>query len=478
MMIRQRLILLFSFCFFLHTGLLYAAKGETAGFVLPQYSQRISLDFKGADLKDVLKVFSKQIGANFIFDKDVQMGTTTVFLDNVPVEEALMQVLESNGLTYEYNEGMNLFVIKTKKEDEETLVTRMYPLNYASVDSSKMKLTGGTSSGAIGASLKSVLSSKGKVVDDARTNSLIVSDLEKNFPEIERMIARLDVPLKQVLIEVEMLDVSKSTSDTLGARFNLVGSFKTGTMTTPFPFNNLANKNETDGRTFEPATLTLSEAGVVLSFLKSKTDTISLARPRITTNENETATIQIATDEAIGIKTTTATDTTSPGQEVERYQTGVFLTVTPQVNRLTNEISLAIEPRVIDASIEKTFNGIDYKNPEERSVKVMLRVPNGQSVVIGGLLRRTKSDGRTSVPFLGSLPLIGAAFRSSEKENNDRELMVFLTPYVLESSQPLPQELKTEINKQLQLREQTTSDLRSGAVNRELDMLNRFNKER
>lgn len=464
--------------FFLVSGhsIISASQDDTGGFAFPQYSQKVSLDFKNADLKDVLKVFSKQIGANFILSKDVSASGITVYLDNVPVEEALNQVLSANGLAYEFNDSMNLFIVKVKEESQEKTATRVYALKYASVDSSKMKISGSSGEGGLKTALQTVLTSKGKVVDNPRTNSVIITDIESNFPEIEKMIARIDIPLKQVIIEVEMLDVSKSTSDKLGAKFNLQADYKAGTRTDYFPFDtpNVVNKYAGTAPTFTSGTLNLAGVTLALNFLKSQGDTKSLARPRIITNDNETATIQISTNEAIGLRDTSSTNNSITTKEAERYQTGVFLTVTPQVNGLTNEISMVVEPKVIDASGKSTFDGVDFANPEERSVKVNLRVQNGKTVVIGGLLRRASSDSRTSVPFLGKLPLIGAAFRSSDKTSSDRELMVFLTPYVVDSEQPMPSDLKSSINRQIETREQTAPDMRSGVIDSEMDKLNTF----
>ncbi|MBF0595305.1 MAG: hypothetical protein HQL22_10110, partial [Candidatus Omnitrophica bacterium] len=199
---------------------LYAAQGQDddAGFILPEYSKRITIDLKDAGLKDILKIFSKQMGANFIFEKNVPDDKITVLLNDVPVEQALKKVLASCDLTFTYDRDMNLITIKTidkEKDAASNLITRVYPLKYASLDSSKVR-PGGTFS----ASLQMALSPKGKIADESRTNSIIVTDVKEQFPEIERMLAKLDVPVRQVLIQVELLDVSESTLLTLGSKIN------------------------------------------------------------------------------------------------------------------------------------------------------------------------------------------------------------------------------------------------------------------
>ncbi len=444
------------------------------GFILPQFSQRISLDFKSADLKDVLKAFSVQIGANFIVRPDVTARPITVFLDNVPVEEAFSKVLSVNGLGYDYDESMNLFVIKIlAPEITEKPVTRVFQLRYASVDSSKLKVGGG----GFTAALSPALSDKGKIVDNARMNSLVITDIASNFPNIEKMLARLDVPVKQVIIEVEMLDVSKSTGDTVGAKFNLNASFSGTSRNGFFPFNedNITAKGGGPIAVASNATaVDFSGSKLALDFIKSKSDSKTLARPRIVTMDNETATIQISTDEAIGLVQQNSTYTPSATQQAERAKTGVFLSVTPQVNPLTEEITMAIEPKVIDANSKVIFGTATFFNPEERGMKVSLRVPNGKTIVIGGLLRRTVSDDSTSVPFLGSIPFLGKVFDHHDRSNRERELMVFLTPHVVDADLFSTSGGNAFQDHAEAAREQSSPDSRRGLIEREMDSVTSF----
>lgn len=461
-------------------GILRAAPAETNSFALPQYSQRVSMDFKGADLKDVLKVISKQIGVNFIVSKDAEAGSITVFLDNVPVEEALTQVLLANGLIYEFNESMNLIVIKPKSKDEEPLVTRVYQLKYASVDSSKIKTESG-STASLTAGLTPALSAKGKIVDDARTNSIIVTDLEKKFPDIERLLARLDVPVRQILIEMEILDVTKGTVDTLGSKIKLAASLNDTDKAAVFPWRsnkktllNLSNPAIVDKVSVAGTngSISFANGALILDFLKNDSNTHTLARPRIVTADNISALIQITTNEVIGATTIQSTSTnTNDSTTLERYTTGVTLKVTPQVNPVTNEILMAVEPKAIDAGSDQNLVGITthFKNPEERSVKVFVRVANGETAVIGGLLRRADNSVEDSVPFLSKLPVLGWLFKHKSTIKNERELIVFLTPHVLDGDQPMPQDVKNDFGRQLQLREQSLADPRAGLIETELN---------
>ncbi len=465
---------IFSIIGFMATALILSSLFSQAGwattadlekFIYPEYSKTISMDFKEADLNDVLKIFSQQSGLNFIAAQNIADKKITLFLDNVPVEEALERILTANGLTYEIQTGSNIFIVKGIPQSGKTVETRVYRLKFATVPSSKLNQTisikdkadtiGSASAGSSSASssatastqsesgltsaIKAVLSEEGTIVEDPRTNSLIITDIPGQFPLIEQTLARLDVPVPQILIEVEMLDVSKEAADKVGVKIGESPLTFSGAQRQHFyPWNQ--NELLREGKVSEPSYTagTISAAGLTatLQLLRTQSDTKNLARPRILTLNNETAQIKIATNEAIGIATVTgsADSLSSQSVEAERVETGVFLTVTPQANLLTQDIVMAISPRVIQARTGGTFQGNTFKDPEERGAKTMMRVHDGDTVILGGLLRSDLADTRTKVPLLGDVPILGTAFRHKNKVNSERELMIFLTPHILDEN--------------------------------------------
>jgi len=427
-------------------------------FVFPEYSRKISMDFKGAQLNDVLKIFSQQSGLNFIAARDIADVEITLYLDNVPVEQALERILHANNLTYEIQPESGIFVVKPVTKPEVDLVTRIYQLKHASVPSSKLLSTiamagstpgsstpataGSSASTDIITAIQSVLSERGKITENPRTNSLIITDMASQFPIIEDTIAKLDVPIPQILIEVEMLDISKQTADTIGIKYGGTPFVFTGASRTdyyPWDYNELVRTGKVVETASDPArdyttgSLNFSGLSATLQFLRTQTDTKNLARPRILTLNNETAQIQIATDEAIGSTTVTSSSqsTSTASVEAERAQTGVFLTVTPQANLLTGEITLAIEPKVIQARTGGTFGGRTFKDPEERASRAILRIKTGDTIMLGGLLRTDYDSTVTKIPILGDLPIVGGAFRHKDKTVKDRELVIFITPHIL-----------------------------------------------
>lgn len=431
-------------------------KSSVEEYLYPEDNKTISMDFRGAPLNDVLKLLSRQSNMNFIASKEVLGKTVTVYFDNVPIEEALEQILSANDLAYEVKPGSNIFLVRQSDRPAKRLITRVYSLQYATVTSSKLhktlsagdKGTGGASSSSsdsgIVAAVKALLTQDGSIIEDQRTNSLIVTDIPGQFPFIEQTITRLDVRIPQILIEVEMLDISKSTADLLGVKFGDTPMTFTGAeRDSIYPFNrnrameNAAKMGEQgfefeDNAEYRLSTLSFQGLTIALQFLRTHSDTRNLARPRILTLNNETAEISIKTDEAIGIASvTTASEGTSVSiAKAERVETGVFLRVTPQANVENREITMAIEPKVIQARTGQTFSSQTFKDPEERGTKSILRVKDGDTIILGGLLRTNMEETKTRVPVLEKIPILGAAFRHKDEAESQRELIIFITPHI------------------------------------------------
>lgn len=439
---------------------------SSSSFLYPGYSQKISMDFQNASLVDVLKIFSQQTKINLVSSEELTAKRITVYLDNVPVEQALEQVLRANNLTYQLQPDSNIYVVKPITKTDSELLTRVYLLKYANVSTARISKTlkivysigedttnevtesstggdgGGSgeenSTGIMGA-IKGILTPKGKIMEDPRTNSLTVTDIASNFTNIETAIAKLDIAVPQVLIEVEMLEVSKENADKIGIKYGETPlTFSGASRDHVYPWNQ--NELLAKGYAFAEAEYrvgTISAAGMtaILQFLQTQTDTKNLARPRILTLSNQPAQIKISTNESVGVKqqTSSAQNIATSSSEAERVETGVFLTVTPQVNIINNEITMAVVPKVITTRLSTVFNNNTFfKDPEERGSLSILRVTSGNTVVLGGLLREDRSTITTKIPILGDIPFIGAAFRHKSDAIANRELIIFLTPHILE----------------------------------------------
>jgi type IV pilus assembly protein PilQ len=414
--------------------------------IFDQEMSRISMDFKDADLKDVLKVFSQQAKLNFVASKEVEGRKITLYLQDVPVDEALEKILEANNLNYEKDDDSDIFIVKGVTEPEIATMTKVFYLKYARVSSSrlnseikdKFKGSGAETSGAgtndITGAITKILSANGRVVEDSRTNSLIVTDSPNRFPIIENTIARLDISIPQVMIEIEILDVNKNVLDQMGVKFSDTVLQYTGpSRETVFPLDRKMLENATSQVTHF-GKMSAESLTATLQLLSTHTDTKYLARPRLVTLSNETSEIKIAVNEAVGVTTETVATGGATGtvtQSAERYETGISLRVTPQVNIENRDITMFLETSVTQAKAGTiTLQGNTLKDPETRGTKSTVMVPDGETIVIGGLIRTDDSQVKKKIPILGDIPFFGAAFRYREGNTQNRELIVFITPHI------------------------------------------------
>lgn len=470
-------LFLFVIIFSLH--ILVPKLSATADISLPDPGVTISMDLQDANLKDVLKIFSMQSGLNFIASEAVQDRKITLFLDKVTVDTAIDKLFRANNLSYELDKNSNIIIVKDWGAPQIETVTKVFYLKYATVSSSSMKeemrstlgsgpsSTGTTSSSTssstststttnngkwnseteagITSVIKKILSKDGTLIEDYRTNSLIVTDTPSRMAIITQTIAALDVPVPQIMLEVEMLDVSKNAVDKLGFLYSqspLKIGINGSSAEWGFPFKSWENITGAGFGSIGINTLTGAAANtytMTLDFLTTQTDTKYLARPRILTLNNETAEIKMVTQQSVGVTSTTEASTATTSASVERAETGVLLRVTPQVNPETGEITMFINPQVSEASKGNvlTSNGESYQfyDPEVRTTKSAVRIKDGETVIIGGLLRNITVQTETKLPFLGDIPFVGAMFRHKDKSRDEqRELLVFITPHIVKDS--------------------------------------------
>ena len=409
---------------------------------------KITLDLKDASLRDVLKMLSVQSGLNFISSEAVADRRITLFLDNVMLKAAMDKIFAVNNLTYELDRESSIFIVKDWGSPSLESDTRVYSLKYARVSNSRLNQGSSSSSGSTGSSsggglkdaLGIVMSAQGKIIEDPATNSIIITDMPSKFPVIEKVITNLDVLVPQVMIEVEILDVDKSDVDKLGLKFSGTDWLKyTGPNFGPvYPFSGATLASGLLGDTGSTrAAWNMSSLTVALDFLQTRSSTKFLARPKIFVLNNETAELKLSSDEAIGSQTTTTSSegTANTTTAAERAETGVSLKVTPQISMATGEVTMTLEPTVKEAVTGLTVGTQSTKDVEERSFKSTIRIKDGQTVILGGLIRKKSALTNTNVPFFSQIPVLGMFFRHKEDgPRRDREILVFITPRIIKSS--------------------------------------------
>ena len=457
-------------------------------------NKRVSVNVNNMPIGTFLSSIARQSKINFIMDNEKYAEKkVTASLKDVTAKEALDTLLRVQGLTYQRIGKSDNYVITQRSDESPDLITKVFTLNYVSLqpqstmtqniknimpaDSTSTALgsgssglssvnvfdssssssgpgftlgsgNGGSVSGSSGSNdgsaildvIKSVLSAKGRIAVDARTNKLIVSDVPEVFPQIEAILAELDVKAPQILIEAQIVEVSKSSGFDVGFNWNIEGSFTAGSTDVPWTWfkkdssGNIlkwfgANDSEAKGSGWE---LDFSTLSVVFKALMSNGEARSLGKPKVITMNNSPAVITSAREAAVSNvtkNTNSGSDTSYSG--VERKTVGLKLTVTPQVNK-EGYVTLTVAPSYSDLvpseSLSKDQESYDTVT---RAVSTLVRVKSGQTVVLGGLLQSSEKETVTKVPLLGQIPVLGWLFTNKVKSKSTTDLVIFLTPTVL-----------------------------------------------
>jgi len=382
----------------------------------------ISMDFKDANLKDVLKVFSQQSGLNFVASDKIEDKKITLYFKDVEVQDALDRILDAHNLTYKYSKDSDIFLVEPTGKEELPTVTRIYNLNYATLEKATAAGTAETGDGGIKSIIEKLLSKQGTIMADTRTNSLIVRDIPAQFPLIERTIAKLDTQTLQVMIEAEVLETTVNLAERLGTGMTFMGDkgsymdFSTNYHDSGYTFYGVLNHTEFAG---------------LLDMLESQGKLKYLARPRVLSLNNETAQIDIATWETIGVDLQTTTEGTLSVESGEREWVGTKLKVTPHINK-EGFIVMEVEPEV-SRTFDTKLSGYEgkFRDVFKKSAKAKVMVKDGETLVIGGLTTGQEEESRRQVPFLGNIPILGWLFKGREASEQKGELVIFVTPRII-----------------------------------------------
>ncbi len=380
--------------------------------------------------------------------------------ENVTAEDALHEVLDNYGLMLVVNPKTNIGRV-TRKPTQLPLVTTLVQLKYSSptnlVDIVKSTFT----------------DPRSKITPDLRTSQLVIVTTEKDLYAITNLIEQLDKPTKQVLIEARLLETAKSPksikgidwSGTLqGQNISFGNGITRGTTTTRMP-GDVTTTTLPSGRTmdtassrssattlitslgqgglsldtargFFPSTAFLNADGVnaVLSFLNSEDDTEVVATPRAVTADNQMAILSVTRAFPI-FQVTPGSANVAAGAQVQYTNLGTILKVTPRIAANSN-VALKVIPEVsnIDSKDKQVINGeINEANVYAiRKMEADVMVPSGNTLVMGGLLSDSSTRSYTKVPVLGDIPGIGMAFRRDSKARNKANLLIFITPTIIQ----------------------------------------------
>ena len=408
----------------------------------PKYTgEPISLNLKDVDLKDFFRLIHEISGLNLIVDPNVT-GSVTLVLDAVPWDQALDIVLKNNrlGKTLEGNvlriarvetltaEQESSVKLAAAREEAQPLVTVFRPVNYAKASTIATMLKSWVGGGA--------LSKRGNILVDERTNTLIVSDIQTQIPVIESIITRLDKKAKQVQIEARIVQATADFSRNLGVALSAGYGNKSGTTITGAA-TGVGSKAETGGGILAPTVsvtpaaasgfgaIAVTNVGAryfisaALAAAETRGQAKTISRPSIVTQNNVPGTVMQGTQ----IPVQTTINLTVSTQYVNAALT---LRVTPQV---TEDGNIFLDINVTNARPGLVYDAGVSIDTQQATTQVL--VPDGGTVVFGGVTVTGRTKSANYVPLLGNIPIIGHLFKTSLVKDTDQELLFFVSPKVL-----------------------------------------------
>ncbi|RDX36027.1 type IV pilus secretin PilQ [Kangiella sp. HD9-110m-PIT-SAG07] len=431
----------------------------------PKYTgERLTLQFQDMDLKAILHTLGDFAGINIVISDDVQ-GSMALNLVNVPWDQALDIILKSKGLDKRKDGNVMMIApadviaareqqeLEANKQQEELapLRTELMQVNYAKATeiAALLNAQGGGSGDepTIG-----ILSDRGAVSVDVRTNTLIVKDVSSKLEDVRRLVTQLDIPVQQVLIEARIVTATDGFTRDLGARFGISDAMNSGevgvsgTVQDAGRINNSVAGDRTQSNGFNvnlpvanaSGSLGLSFArlaeGLIidmeLSALEAENRGEVVASPKVITANQKEAFIKA------GEEIPYLQGGSSGASNIQFKEAVLELKVTPQITpdgRVFLDLSISQDTRgeevVFTTANGEAVGGAPAINTQEIGTQIL--VDNGETIVLGGIFQHRVTLDETKVPLLGDIPLLGWLFRNTSRENAKEELLIFVTPKII-----------------------------------------------
>ena len=384
-------------------------------------SELVSMDVQGADINTVMRSLAEFGGKNIVCNKEVK-GAVSVRLKSVPWRDALEIILRTQGLSYVEeqgilrvataeelrNEEIDKQTAERKKEDLLPLEIRRVEVKFANAAELKQ-------------SLEKMLTRRGYLEVDQRTNSLIITDIADRVAAAENLAKELDSMTPQVEITAKMVDVDANVSRSLGIVWG-AEDMDIGKQNVDENVNVNAPVLDPAGTVRIGAIRDYVTLNATLSALETQNKANVISNPKITTVNNREASILVGKEIPIIVQDNAG----NPITQLKKI--GITLRVTPHINS-EKDITLDLHSEVSDLSSQATVQGGVIINTTEADTRVI--VQDGQTAVIGGLIRENVTRDKRGVPILKDIPLLGFLFRSSADATSKRELLIFITPRIV-----------------------------------------------
>lgn len=416
----------------------------------PGYAgEKLSLNFQNIEVRAVLQVIADFTGLNII-TSDTVTGNLTLRLKDVPWDQAMDIITQSKGLTMRKNGNVILVApadevaAKEKQsleasqqiEDLEPLRTEVYTLKYMKAEALKNILSDAK---------QKILSKRGSAVLDPRTNTVFVQDTAKYLDQVQAIINKTDIPVKQVMIESRLVLADEKFGKSLGARFGvqkqhsgdnsyaiggqLSDSLATSGSTTVSANANGLNSNLPVSNAFGSVAFSLFRlpAGLLLNLELTALETDNrgkiVSSPRVTTANQQKAKI------AQGTEIPYLQASSSGATNVQFKEAVLSLEVTPQI---TPDEKIIMDLEVKKEKVGTVFFGVPSIDTQKVNTQVL--VSNGETAVLGGIFEQTERHDVDKVPFFGDLPIVGNVFKRRVTQNDKTELLIFITPKIMDES--------------------------------------------
>ncbi len=444
----------------------------------PGYSgEKLSLNFQDVEVRSVLQVIAEFTGLNIVAS-DTVVGNLTLRLKDVPWDQALDIIMQNKGLTMrkvgnvitvapaEEVAAKDKAALEAVKavEELEPLVTEVFKLKYQKADDFKKLLIGninggggggfGGGGGIGGMNRNSILSLRGSVNSDPRTNTLFIQDTPRKLEEIQAVLEKVDIPVRQVMIESRLVIADEKFGKELGARFG-VESFTTPGRNTLAIGGNLTNTSAVPRTSADGATVTqtASTGGLASNFPVSSTTNLGsiafslfrlpaglllnleltaletdnrgkvVSSPRVTTANQQKAKIAQGTEIPY-------LEASSSGAATVSFKEAVLsLEVTPQI---TPDDKIIMDLDVRKEQVGTIFAGVPSIDTQNITTQVL--VSNGETAVLGGIYEQEERNQVQKVPFFGDIPILGNAFKTRSRQSDKTELLIFVTPKIMDES--------------------------------------------
>lgn len=425
-----------------------AAEERVPTAVDQKMEKKISVEFRDTPIDDVIRTIAKQVDLDIVKGPDVT-GNVTASLTDVPLQEALSHILSAYGAGYVASENMIRIVPASQlTEETEKTVSRVYRIVYADVAEVEKALT-------------KVISKRGVISSSPGTSNIMITDTESKIAAIDAYIEEIDRRTAQILVEARIYDVSNTDSLDLGVKWragrntgygtgratgigtlSTVGGPVSGTLTNNNPFVTGNFESTTGKATGTTGTLDFgfitkhADIDMIMTAAREKGGAKLLANPRILVLDNEKATFKAVRE--IPYQQLQQGGYQSYGT-TEFKEVGVELQVTPHLAK-DGMIRLRIVPvfsvYVRDVDLQLTGTSITMPQPvvDTREADTIALVQDGDTVVIGGLRKEEVTQEISKIPLLSDIPLLGALFKFQGENTVNSELVVFITPRLIEES--------------------------------------------